>query len=117
MKYLAKLLLFSFFNHGMLNAQPELHKALSYNIRYDGHSDLAPDWSQRKAPILFAAAVFALLFFLKAKNKYLHFALVGLSVVFLCSDYLMTPNNDKSFTLILLLVLFGNFYRNFRNAA
>jgi len=52
MKYLAKLLLFSFFNHGMLNAQPELHKALSYNIRYDGHSDLAPDWSQRKAPII-----------------------------------------------------------------
>ncbi len=52
MKYLAKLLLFSFFNHGILNAQPELHKALSYNIRYDGHSDLAPDWSQRKAPII-----------------------------------------------------------------
>ena len=52
MKYLAKLLLFSFFNHGMLNAQPELHHALSYNIRYDGHSDLAPDWSQRKGPIV-----------------------------------------------------------------
>lgn len=49
---MAKLLLFSFFNLGMLSAQPELHKAISYNIRYDGHSDLAPDWSQRKAPII-----------------------------------------------------------------
>lgn len=52
MKYIAQLLLFCFFNLGMLSAQPELHKALSYNIRYDGHSDLAPDWSQRKAPII-----------------------------------------------------------------
>jgi endonuclease/exonuclease/phosphatase family metal-dependent hydrolase len=33
-------------------AQPELHKAISYNIRYDGHSDLAPDWAERKVPIL-----------------------------------------------------------------
>ncbi|MEN9969073.1 MAG: hypothetical protein RIR94_1267 [Bacteroidota bacterium] len=33
-------------------SQPELHKAISYNIRYDGHSDLAPDWSQRKGPIV-----------------------------------------------------------------
>ena len=33
-------------------AQPELHKAISYNIRYDGPSDLAPDWSQRKDPIV-----------------------------------------------------------------
>ena len=33
-------------------SQPELHKAISYNIRYDGHSDLAPDWSQRKEPIV-----------------------------------------------------------------
>ena len=33
-------------------SQPELHKAISYNIRYDGHSDLAPDWSQRKDPIV-----------------------------------------------------------------
>lgn len=52
MKYLAKLLLFFFFNTSILSAQPELHKAISYNIRYDGHSDLAPDWSQRKAPIV-----------------------------------------------------------------
>ncbi|MEN9994516.1 MAG: hypothetical protein RL762_1173 [Bacteroidota bacterium] len=33
-------------------SQPELHKAISYNIRYDGPSDLAPDWSQRKEPIV-----------------------------------------------------------------
>ena len=33
-------------------AQPEQHKAISYNIRYDGHSDLAPDWSERKTPIV-----------------------------------------------------------------
>jgi endonuclease/exonuclease/phosphatase family metal-dependent hydrolase len=33
-------------------AQNELHKAMSYNIRYDGHSDMAPDWSERKLPIL-----------------------------------------------------------------
>ena len=68
-------------------------------------------------PILFAAAVFALLFFLKAKNKYLHFALAGLSVVFLCSDYLISPSQDKTFTLILLLVLFGNAFQKFKKAA
>jgi len=33
-------------------AQPEQHKVISYNIRYDGHSDLAPDWSERKTPIV-----------------------------------------------------------------
>lgn len=36
----------------ILSAQPELHKAISYNIRYDGHSDLASDWKIRKAPII-----------------------------------------------------------------
>ena len=46
------LLLFCLFNHGFLSAQPELHKALSYNIRYDGPSDLAPDWAHRKVPIV-----------------------------------------------------------------
>jgi endonuclease/exonuclease/phosphatase family metal-dependent hydrolase len=51
MKYLVYLLLSFYAKFGILSAQPELHKALSYNIRYDGHSDLAPDWSQRKAPI------------------------------------------------------------------
>jgi endonuclease/exonuclease/phosphatase family metal-dependent hydrolase len=52
MKYLAKLQLLFLFTIGILRAQPELHHALSYNIRYDGHSDLAPDWSQRKGPIV-----------------------------------------------------------------
>jgi endonuclease/exonuclease/phosphatase family metal-dependent hydrolase len=33
-------------------AQPEQHKALSYNIRFDGHTDLAPDWKERKIPIM-----------------------------------------------------------------
>jgi endonuclease/exonuclease/phosphatase family metal-dependent hydrolase len=33
-------------------SQPEQHKAISYNIRYDGHSDLAPDWKERKIPIV-----------------------------------------------------------------
>jgi endonuclease/exonuclease/phosphatase family metal-dependent hydrolase len=33
-------------------AQPELHKALSYNIRYDGHTEMAPDWNLRKVPIV-----------------------------------------------------------------
>lgn len=67
-------------------------------------------------PILFAAAVFALLFFVKAKNKTFHFVLVALSVVFLCSDYLITPSQDKTYTLILLLVLFGNALQKFRKA-
>ena len=52
MKYLAKLLLLFLLTIGTLSAQPELHHALSYNIRYDGHSDLAPDWSKRIAPIV-----------------------------------------------------------------
>jgi endonuclease/exonuclease/phosphatase family metal-dependent hydrolase len=50
-----KYLLIILFNLVFLQttwAQPELHKAISYNIRYDGHSDLAPDWSQRKDPIV-----------------------------------------------------------------
>lgn len=67
-------------------------------------------------PILFAAAVFALLFFLKAKNKKLHFALVGLSVLFLFTDYIITPSQDKTYTLILLLVLFGNAFQKFKKA-
>lgn len=46
------LLLLCLFNNGFLSAQPELHKALSYNIRYDGPSDLAPDWAHRKVPII-----------------------------------------------------------------
>ena len=46
------LLLLCLFNNGFLSAQPELHKALSYNIRYDGPSDLAPDWAHRKVPIV-----------------------------------------------------------------
>lgn len=45
-------LLFIFFGFPVFFAQPELHKAISYNIRYDGHSDLAPDWLQRKEPIV-----------------------------------------------------------------
>ena len=52
MKYLGQLLLLFLLTIGFLRAQPELHHALSYNIRYDGHSDLAPDWSQRKGPIV-----------------------------------------------------------------
>lgn len=67
-------------------------------------------------PILFASAVFALLFFLKAKNKKLHFALVGLSVLFLFTDYIITPSQDKTYTLILLLVLFGNAFQKFKKA-
>lgn len=67
-------------------------------------------------PILFATVVFALLFFVKAKNKTFHFVLVVLSVVFLCSDYLITPSQDKTYTLILLLVLFGNALQKFRKA-
>ena len=50
-----KYLLIILFNLVFLQttwSQPELHKAISYNIRYDGHSDLAPDWSQRKDPII-----------------------------------------------------------------
>jgi endonuclease/exonuclease/phosphatase family metal-dependent hydrolase len=44
--------LINFFLLELFFAQPELHKAISYNIRYDGHSDLAPDWTERKVPIL-----------------------------------------------------------------
>jgi endonuclease/exonuclease/phosphatase family metal-dependent hydrolase len=42
----------NFFIFQVFFAQPEQHKAISYNIRYDGHSDLAPDWSERKIPIV-----------------------------------------------------------------
>lgn len=52
MKYLVYLLAFFFFKPAIFYAQPELHSAISYNIRYDGHSDLAPDWAKRKVPIV-----------------------------------------------------------------
>lgn len=52
MKYLVYLLPFFFFKPAIFYAQPELHSAISYNIRYDGHSDLAPNWAERKAPIV-----------------------------------------------------------------
>jgi endonuclease/exonuclease/phosphatase family metal-dependent hydrolase len=51
MKY-SLIFLFNFFILQVFFAQPELHKAISYNIRYDGHSDLAPDWTERKTPIV-----------------------------------------------------------------
>jgi endonuclease/exonuclease/phosphatase family metal-dependent hydrolase len=50
-----KYLLIILFNLVFLQttwSQPELHKVISYNIRYDGHSDLAPDWLQRKDPVV-----------------------------------------------------------------
>jgi endonuclease/exonuclease/phosphatase family metal-dependent hydrolase len=52
MKYFP-IIIYLFFN-GLPSfwSQPELHKAISYNIRYDGHSDVAPDWSERKTPIV-----------------------------------------------------------------
>jgi endonuclease/exonuclease/phosphatase family metal-dependent hydrolase len=51
MKYCLKIILNLLIAQAFF-AQPELHKSISYNIRYDGHSDLAPDWSERKVPIL-----------------------------------------------------------------
>lgn len=51
MKYCLNIL-FNLFVFQTFFAQPELHKAISYNIRYDGHSDLAPDWAERKVPIV-----------------------------------------------------------------
>ena len=67
-------------------------------------------------PILFATVVFTLLFLVKAKNRIFHFVLVGLSVLFLFTDYIITPSQDKTYTLILLLVLFGNAFQKFKKA-
>jgi uncharacterized membrane protein YbjE (DUF340 family) len=66
--------------------------------------------------LFLAAAVIALLFWVKAKNRTLHFVLVGLSVLFLFTDYIITPSQDKTYTLILLLVLFGNAFQKFKKA-
>lgn len=66
--------------------------------------------------LFLAAAVFALLFLVKAKNRTFHFVLVGLSVLFLFTDYIITPSQDKTYTLILLLVLFGNAFQKFKKA-
>ncbi len=68
-------------------------------------------------PILIATIIFALLFWIKKENKLLHISLVGACAVYLFVDYLQMPNSDKSFTLLLLLVLIGNAIQNFKKAA
>lgn len=43
------LVLFLFFN--LYRAWSQIGSIATYNIRYDGHTDLANDWSERKVPI------------------------------------------------------------------
>ncbi|MFN5679636.1 MAG: hypothetical protein ACK46P_04940, partial [Flavobacteriia bacterium] len=52
MKYFPIIIYLSLNGLSSFWSQPEQHKAISYNIRYDGHSDLAPDWKERKVPIV-----------------------------------------------------------------
>lgn len=66
---------------------------------------------------LIAFIIFVLLFWVKKENKLFHISLVGACAVYLFVDYLQMPNNDKSFTLLLLLVLVGNAFQNFKKAA
>jgi hypothetical protein len=60
--------------------------------------------------------VFMAMYLLKKTNKFIHLVLVGISMAVLLVTQFVHFDKSHSFTLILLLVLFGNFYRNYRKS-
>lgn len=65
---------------------------------------------------LLLPVVFIAMYLLKKTNKFIHFALVGISMAVLLATEYVHFDKSHSFTLILLMVLFGNFYRNYRKS-
>jgi hypothetical protein len=60
--------------------------------------------------------VFFSMTFLWNKNKSLYLGISGIALVFLIGSQLIHFNENQAMTLVLLIVLFANFYRNHRKA-
>lgn len=66
--------------------------------------------------LLLPVVVFIAMYLLKKTNKFIHFVLVAISMAVLLATQFVHFDKSHSFTLILLLVLFGGFYRNYRKS-
>lgn len=66
--------------------------------------------------LLLPVAVFVAMYMLNKRSKFIHFVLIGISMVVLMDTQFMHFDKSHSFTLILLMVLFGNFYRHYRKS-
>ena len=66
--------------------------------------------------LLITVVVFISMYLLKNTSKFIHFVLVGISMAVLMATEFVHFDKSHSFTLILLMVLFGNFYRNYRKS-
>ncbi|MBP5994326.1 MAG: hypothetical protein KA736_01375 [Crocinitomicaceae bacterium] len=66
--------------------------------------------------LLLSVVVFIAMYLLKKTNKFIHFVLIGISMAVLMATQFVHFDKSHSFTLILLMVLFGNFYRNYRKS-
>jgi hypothetical protein len=66
--------------------------------------------------LLIPVVVFISMYLLKNTNKFFHIALVGISMAVLLATEFVHFDKSHSLTLILILVLFGNFYRNYRKS-
>ena len=60
--------------------------------------------------------VFFIMAVLRNKNKSLHFAVLAISLIFLFSTQFIHFDENHVITLVLLTVLFANFYKNHRKA-
>jgi hypothetical protein len=66
--------------------------------------------------LLLPVVVLIAMFRLKKTSKFVHFVVVGISMAVLMATQFVHFDKSHSFTLILLMVLFGNFYRNYRKS-
>ncbi|MFA9210295.1 MAG: hypothetical protein ACEQR5_00590 [Moraxellaceae bacterium] len=70
-------------------------------------------------PLIIIASTLIVFFsmtFLWNKNKLLYLGVSGIALVFLIGSQLIHFNENQAMTLVLLIVLFANFYRNHRKA-
>jgi hypothetical protein len=70
-------------------------------------------------PLIIIASTLIVFFsmtFLWNKNKSLYLGVSGIALVFLIGSQLIHFNENQAMTLVLLIVLFANFYRNHRKA-
>jgi len=66
--------------------------------------------------IILAMIVFAIMTFLKKANQALHFILLSVAMGVLLIPAFFHFDKNHAFTLILLLVLYGNAFRQFNQA-
>jgi len=66
--------------------------------------------------LLLPVVVLIAMYLLNKTSKFIHFVIVGISMAVLLATQFVHFDKSHSFTLILLMVLFGNFYRNYRKS-